>query len=206
MSELDIVQQVKQKHGMQKALQTAVSFPRRLGQNRQVVAVVIDSKGTVSKACSGQNTQATTEHTRFRIGSLSKFVTGVAVKKLKETRFVTKSGDHSQLSGNTKLLEVFSHNELMAIFGSHHQRGGRLTVQQLMDQRSGIRSQQESDEDKNLDRQVSDLSVDELEEPTTSELLRACDAGLNLGFKFPDTNGDCPFNYTNFNATLVSCP
>jgi len=203
MSELDIVQQVKQKRGMQKALETAVSFPRRLGQNRQVAAVVIDSKGTVSKACSGQNAQATTEHTRFRIGSLSKFVTGVAVKRLEGTEFVTKLGDHSQLSGSTKLSEVFSQDELIAMFGLNHQRGGRLTVQQLMDQRSGIRSQQESDEDKNLDRQVSDLSVAELGEPTTSELLRACAAGLNLGFKFPETSGDCPFNYTNFNATLI---
>jgi CubicO group peptidase (beta-lactamase class C family) len=34
-------------------------------------------------------------------------------------------------------------------------------------------------------------------------LLRACDSGLNLGFKFPETSGDCPFNYTNFNATLI---
>ena len=203
MSELDIVQQVKQEQGMQKALEMAVSFPRKLGPNRQVAAVVIDSNGTVSKACFGQHTQATTEHTRFRIGSLSKFITGVAVKKLEGTDFVTKSGAHSQLSGNTKLSEVFSQDELTSMFGSHHQRGGRLTVQQLMNQRSGIRSQQKSDDDKNLDRQVGDLSVDELGEPTTSELLRACDTGLSLGFKFPETSGDCPFNYTNFNATLV---
>jgi len=203
LNELSVLQQVKQTNGLQKALEMAVSFSRKLGPNRQVAAVCIDSKGIVSKACSGQHTQATTDHTRFRIGSLSKFFTGVTVKKREGTGFITKSGEHSQLSGNTKLSDVFSQDELTSMFGSHHQRGGLLTVQQLMDQRSGISSQQKSDDNKHLDRQVSDLSIDELGEPTTSELLRACDAGLNLGFKFPETNGDCPFNYSNFNATLV---
>lgn len=130
-------------------------------------------------------------NTKFRIGSMSKFFTGILIRKL-------ELNENRPELRQTKLKDILKEYELKSIFGGNASRAGNITLQQLMDQTTGIRVQKKEDEQFKLDER-QDLFERETFHPSTSELLLACDQGLTL--EFNSTEGE--FQYSNFNATLA---
>ena len=176
------------------------STPRSNGLQqhfRNVAAILIDNGKPVSTTYVGTDNNGSQigENTLFRLGSLSKFITGLAVDKLVQDPSVP-------LHYNTQIIDVFTRGEVENIFGeeNYHLAKG-ITLQQLVDQRTGIANMGDK-EGLNADFKIEDLTAEEVRSPVTSELLRhTTQSPIKFREGFSPAKGK--FNYSNLNATLV---
>ena len=173
------------------------STPRSNGllqKYRKVSVILIDDGKPVSTTYVGtdNNGKPVGENTLFRIGSLSKFITGLAVDRLVQDPTVN-------LDYNTRIIDLFSQSEVKKMFGEKgYDLATNITLQQLINQRTGIFNGGGNE----LNSKIDKLTSDELRAPVTSELLRHTKK-TPIEFKEGLSPAKNKFNYSNINATLV---
>ena len=164
---------------------------------RNIAAILVENGTPVSTTYVGTDNYGNPigENTLFRLGSLSKFITGLAVEKLVQDPSV-------KLEYTTKIENVFTKEEIESIFGKENDELAKnITLQQLVDQGTGI-ANMGPNEGLDADFKIEDLTSEEKKTPVTSELIRHTkQTPINFRESFSPAKGK--FNYSNLNATLV---